>query len=233
VPAARRPHRAHLAVLQGAQELRLDRRARLADLVEEERPAVRLLEEPPVVAVGTGERAAHVAEELALEEPFGERGAVLREEGAARARPMVVDRACQELLPRAGLALDEHRHLRLGGALGEEERVLDAGAVPDDAVDPIALAQLPSKAVQLAARRAEGVPIAGRRAFELAATERLAHDHRHGHEVLAVLHEVVDRPELHRLDRDLLGAAAGDDDDRHVAMRLADAPEGLQAVGVG
>ena len=54
-----------LALLQHAQQLRLQRRAHRPDFVEEERALVRLLE--PALPVGdrAGERAAHVAEELA------------------------------------------------------------------------------------------------------------------------------------------------------------------------
>src|SRR5205823_5985784 len=68
-------YRPHLAVLQHAQELRLDGGARLAHLVEEERPPVGLLEEAAPRPLGAGEGAAHVAAALALEEPLGHRGA--------------------------------------------------------------------------------------------------------------------------------------------------------------
>src|SRR5581483_12210333 len=113
IPVGRRDHadvdrarpvaadRAHLLVLQDAEELRLDARARLAHLVEEDRPARCLLEETATLPVGAGERAPDVAEELALEHPFGKRGAVLRDEGTPRPRAVVVDRAREELLPGA------------------------------------------------------------------------------------------------------------------------------------
>ena len=50
----------------------------LADLVEEERAAVGLLEAPLATRDRAGERAALVAEQLALEERLGERRAVQR-----------------------------------------------------------------------------------------------------------------------------------------------------------
>ena len=58
----------------------------LADLVEEERSALRLLEEALLLLDGARERAALVAEELGLEEVLGHRAAVDRDERAGRAR---------------------------------------------------------------------------------------------------------------------------------------------------
>ena len=55
----------------------------VADLVEEERAAVRGLELADAPLVGAGERAALVAEELALEELVRDRRAVERDERAA------------------------------------------------------------------------------------------------------------------------------------------------------
>src|SRR5437867_3080365 len=104
-------HRPHLAVLQHAQELRLDGGARLAHLVEEERPPVGFLEEAAPRPLGAGEGTAHVAEELALEEPLGQRGAVLGEEGAARARAVSGEGARGD--PRACPGRDrESAHVR-------------------------------------------------------------------------------------------------------------------------
>jgi hypothetical protein len=76
-------------VLEDAQQLRLDRERRLADLVEEDGAAARVLEEAAAIAFGAGERAADVPEELALEERVRDRGAVLDEEWrvAPRATP--------------------------------------------------------------------------------------------------------------------------------------------------
>src|SRR6201999_3747954 len=61
--AADRPR---FALLQRAQELRLHVRRHLADLVEKERAAVSLGEQPLPARPGVGERALHVPEELAL-----------------------------------------------------------------------------------------------------------------------------------------------------------------------
>src|SRR6185503_13128297 len=56
------------ARLEDAEQLDLQPRRHLADLVEEERPALGALEEAAVHPVGAGEAAALVAEELALDQ---------------------------------------------------------------------------------------------------------------------------------------------------------------------
>src|SRR4029434_4268218 len=70
----------HLAVLEHAQELPLQRKTHVPDLVEKERPSARLLEQAALGGVRARERAAHVAEQLALEQTLGQRGAVDRQE---------------------------------------------------------------------------------------------------------------------------------------------------------
>ena len=61
-----------LALLEDAQQLRLDRERQLADLVEEQRAAVGPLEAARPLAVGAGEGAALVAEQLGLEQRLGD-----------------------------------------------------------------------------------------------------------------------------------------------------------------
>ena len=78
--------RAHFLLLEDAQQLDLERQRQLADLVEEERAAVGLDEEAAPRAVGAGEGALGVPEELALEQRLGNRAAVHRDEGLAAAR---------------------------------------------------------------------------------------------------------------------------------------------------
>src|ERR1700730_10483197 len=81
-----------LAALERAQELGLQARRHLADLVEQERPAMRFLEQPLLVRGRSREGPLDVAEELRLEERLGERRAVDGDEGAAWALARVVDR---------------------------------------------------------------------------------------------------------------------------------------------
>ena len=78
-----------LALLQHAQQLRLRAQAHVADLVEEERAAVGLLELADLLRGGAGERALLVAEQLALDQLLGDRRAVDLHEGARRARRLL------------------------------------------------------------------------------------------------------------------------------------------------
>ena len=71
---------ADLALLQHAKQLGLCPRRQLADLVEKQRAAVRLLEEPDARPNRARERAPRVAEQLGLDQLVGERGAVDRAE---------------------------------------------------------------------------------------------------------------------------------------------------------
>ena len=84
----------------------------LADLVEEERAAVGELEAADAVLDRTGERAAHVAEELALEQLARDRAAVDAHERTVLARAAGVHGVGDELLADARLA--QHEHARVG-----------------------------------------------------------------------------------------------------------------------
>ena len=74
----------HLPLLQHAQQLDLDRDRHLADLVEEEGAALRGLEQAGLGLDRAGERAALVAEQLALQQRRGERRAVEADERLVR-----------------------------------------------------------------------------------------------------------------------------------------------------
>src|SRR5205085_3100424 len=69
-----------LLLLQHAQQLRLEVEPHLADLVEEQRAAMRPLERPLDALDRAGERALLVAEQRALDQPLGERGAIQLDE---------------------------------------------------------------------------------------------------------------------------------------------------------
>jgi len=73
-------------LLQDAQQLCLQSERQLADFVEENRPAVGGLEESSLVHARPGECAAHVPEQLGLEQRLWNRGAVDADERLARAR---------------------------------------------------------------------------------------------------------------------------------------------------
>ena len=152
------------------------------------------------------ERAARVAEQLVLEERVGERGAVERDERLLGARTARVQRARDELLPRAGLAGDQHRARRGGRAA---DQILDLAhrlAVADERVHRAAGADLPLQEIDLAREPAA----IGRRTDahqQLVAEERLLHE--------------VHGAELHRLDRRVDGPEAGHHDEGGVDAELA------------
>ena len=75
-----------LALLQHAQQLELQARRHVADLVEEQRPLVGQLEAPELPLHRARERALLVAEQLRFQQRLGQRAAVdLDERPAARA----------------------------------------------------------------------------------------------------------------------------------------------------
>ena len=60
-------HGLKLTLLEHPQDLHLQIRTHIPDLIQENRPAVRLLELAHLVGRGPGERPAHMTEELALQ----------------------------------------------------------------------------------------------------------------------------------------------------------------------
>ena len=117
-------HRYHLAVLEKPQQHRLHAQAHLADFVEEDRAAVRLLELPDFVAIGAGEAALHMTEELRFEQGLGDAGAVQRHEPLRRTRGVHVDEAGQDILADAALAGDQHLRVAGGQPPGHLQRPL-------------------------------------------------------------------------------------------------------------
>ena len=98
----------HFVLLQDPQKTCLERGARVGDLVEKDRAAARLLDEADTVPVRPGERAAHAAEQLGLEQVFRQRAAVDGHELLLLTRAGVVDRLRHELLAGAALPDDEY-----------------------------------------------------------------------------------------------------------------------------
>ncbi len=143
-----------LALLQDAQELDLHRRAELADLVEEQRAAVGGGEQPGAIAHRAGERAAHVAEQLALEQRVGDRADVDADERPLVARRQVVQRARHHLLAGARLAGDQHRRLRRGDLAQELEQPLHRRRLADHAIEAEAPLELGPELEVVAHQRA-------------------------------------------------------------------------------
>ena len=106
------PHAPERPLFEEGEQLGLRGGAEIANLVEEQRPAVGDLHEAELALARVREGAALVAEQLALHQVLGDGGAVELDEGAGRARRAVVQHARHRLL--AGAALAGHQHQRHG-----------------------------------------------------------------------------------------------------------------------
>src|SRR5207244_12512587 len=115
-----------------AKQLHLDRERDVADLVEEQRSTLGELDPSRLSRLRAGERALLVAEELALEEIFGERAAVDGHERTALSRGSRVDRAGCELFSSAALSPDQNGRARGRGAGDELEHLLHRAPSADD-----------------------------------------------------------------------------------------------------
>ena len=97
-----------LAGFEEAEQQRLHAQRHLADFVEEHRAAVGGFEETALVAVGVGEAAAGVAEQLGFEQRVGHGRAVDREHRRVAAPAARVDQVGHDLFAHAAGAGDEH-----------------------------------------------------------------------------------------------------------------------------
>jgi hypothetical protein len=120
------------AVLKHPQELDLELRRGLADLIEQQRAALGRLEVALGATVGAREGPLLAAEERRLEEWPGERSAVERQEGLAGTVAAGVHRSRHQLLAGARLAAEEHGGDDPGGPLDEAVDRLHALAGADD-----------------------------------------------------------------------------------------------------
>src|SRR5205814_884140 len=133
--------------------LDLQREGQLADLVEEERSVVGLLEEPCPVRDGIGERAALVAEELALEQILRDGAAVHGDERAAAPARPAMDGARDELFADAALARDERGRLVVRDLRDRLEDRLHRRALRQDVLEEVLAPDLLPQRAVLAAER--------------------------------------------------------------------------------
>jgi hypothetical protein len=189
----------------------------LPDLVEEERSPVRDLDHPRLRAVGAGERAALVTEQLGLEQRVGKGGAVHRDEHLGGSAALRVDRAGDQLLPRPRLSLDQYVGLGPGGLPHELEDRAHRGALTDDVVEARARRQrLPEPTILLDQATAFGGAPDGEA------------QHVVGREGLQ---EVVECSRPHGFDRGFDRPVAGDHDHDGIRIHLEGAGEHLHPVG--
>ncbi len=185
----------------------------LADLVEEQRAPVGLLEAAFAAALGAGERALLVAEELGFHQRLGDRRTVEADERALAARAVDVQRTGDDLLACPGLAADQHGGLRRRHLGDRVQQPQHGRAAADDAAALEASRQL---GAQRAVLRLQPGVLHGafERDAQLVEVERLG--------------EVVVRPLLEsghgRLDR----GEGGHDDDRDGRVDRLDGRECLE-----
>src|SRR5437870_2793915 len=125
----------HPAVIQDPQEFCLGRVAQDGDLVEKERSSLRELKVSVLSPDRAGEHAFLVTEELRLHEGAWSCPAVQGHERLVTSRTHLMDRTRDELLARAGLALNEN----------PERRVSHFPDLLDEVLDPSARSHEPSK----------------------------------------------------------------------------------------
>jgi hypothetical protein len=97
-------HPPQFPFLDRPQQLGLGARRQLADLVEQQRAGVRLLEDARPLGDGARERAAGVPEQLGLDEIVGQRGAVERAERPAVPIASAMERPGDQLFAAPALA---------------------------------------------------------------------------------------------------------------------------------
>ncbi len=101
--------RADLLFLQGAQQLGLQIKRQLANLIEKDRASLGRSQQTVLGTIGAGERAFHVAEELTLHQRGHQGTAVDGNERAIGVGAIGMNRARHQLLAHAALSQDQHR----------------------------------------------------------------------------------------------------------------------------
>jgi hypothetical protein len=105
-PAERFADAPHFMLLQHAEQLGLTARRQIGDLVEEQCPAVGLLEQAGLVGNGARERAPAVTEQLRLQEVIGKRDTIHVAEAALASRAELMHGTSCELLADSALPFE-------------------------------------------------------------------------------------------------------------------------------
>ena len=119
-------------LLEDAQQFGLHVQRQLADLVEEDRGAVRHLEPADLLGERAGVRALLAAEELALDQRVRDGRTVHVHHGARAPRAERMNRGGESSLSGPGLAEQEHGRRRWRHLLDLREGAPDRRAAPDD-----------------------------------------------------------------------------------------------------
>src|SRR6185436_16391883 len=102
------PQPSHLALLEYAQESRLESERRVGDFIQENRPPVRRLNQPDSILVRAGKRSAPRAEQFCFKQWLWQGPAVDRHEGTSRPTPVQVNGAGDDLLAGAAFARQQN-----------------------------------------------------------------------------------------------------------------------------
>src|SRR5262249_31712464 len=107
------------------QELWLNLKVQVTDLIQEHRSAVRDFEQTHFARGGAGECALFMSEQLGLEKLARQAGAVQIHERLIRSRAVIVQPVREHALARSGLAVDQQR------AFAREDPVCLLRQLPD------------------------------------------------------------------------------------------------------
>ena len=203
------------ALLEDAEELRLEVERHVAHLVQVKGAAVGQLQLPELPLLGVGERASLVAEELALEKVGGNGGAGDRDEGPPGAAAVVMDGPGHQLLAGARLAPQEDGDV--------------AGCHTADGLVDLLHPRVPAhEGAELPHLLEPGLEVLDFLGQALHQKRPLGEQEQFVH--VEGLGEVIVGAPLHRLDGGLHGAVGRHDDHLGVGPRLSDFPEEGEAV---
>ena len=119
-------------LLQNAQQFRLKFERDVADFVQKERALVRQFKASHFLSDRSGKCSFFVTEQLTLQKPERNRGAIQFDEGAFAAGAQIVYRAGDQLLAGSGLAQDQHARIRRRDNGYQLQRGLQSGALSHD-----------------------------------------------------------------------------------------------------
>src|SRR5271157_33878 len=125
----------NLAVLDDAQQLGLHGQGSFPHFIQEHGAPVSVLEQSRACVRGPGEGAAHMAEQLALQERINQCGTVAHCQALLAHRADLMDGAGNELFARAGGTYEENVGVVAGNLAGKIEDFEHGRAFANDAVE--------------------------------------------------------------------------------------------------
>ena len=136
LPRLRLPDPPDLSLLQRPEEFYLKSLRQLADLVQEQRPALCLLKQSRPVARSARERTLHMTEELGLQQILGNGATVDRDERTIGTSRRLVYEPRHEFFPRSTLTRDQDGGRMLCDPLRQFHGSLHSRARHDDVASP-------------------------------------------------------------------------------------------------